>query len=213
MSVLYRALWSDESQKDPGGFIDKARAKFTAWAMEDPEAEPLPDGTAEVSLPQDRARLIDIRSVDGEGSAGSAGLECVTRDSTTDGDTSGTVWTTVMRVVANEAGINVWIENQVETEDVALRVQVGRPRMVDDLLSLPVSHTSPARDCSSTSSRSRPIKSACSSITSSRPAAACPSSCAANLAASTTDGGRSVPSGSPGVQAESPTYSRSAQTP
>lgn len=137
MSVLYRALWSDESQKDPGGFIDKARAKFTAWAMEDPEAEPLPDGTAEVSLPQDRARLIDIRSVDGEGSAGSAGLECVTRDSTTDGDTSGTVWTTVMRVVANEAGINVWIENQVETEDVALRVQVGRPRMVDDLLSLP----------------------------------------------------------------------------
>lgn len=50
MSVLYRALWSDESQKDPGGFIDEARAKFTAWAMEDPEAEPLPDGTAALRL-------------------------------------------------------------------------------------------------------------------------------------------------------------------
>ena len=29
MSVLYRALWSDESQKDPGGFIDKAYPDLT----------------------------------------------------------------------------------------------------------------------------------------------------------------------------------------
>ena len=61
----------------------------------------------------------------------------MTRDSTTDGDASRTEWTTVMRVVATEAGRHVWIENQVETDDVALRVKVGRPRMVDDLLSIP----------------------------------------------------------------------------
>lgn len=136
MSVLYRALWSDESQDDPGGFIDKARAKFTAWALDDPEAEPLPDGSAEVSLARDRVRAIEIRSVDEEGNVGT-GLEGVARDSTTSGDPNGTVWTTVMRVVAMGAGINVWVENQVETEDVALRVKVGRPRMVDDLLTLP----------------------------------------------------------------------------
>ncbi|MBK8867109.1 MAG: hypothetical protein IPN45_03265 [Actinomycetales bacterium] len=40
-------------------------------------------------------------------------------------------------VVASADGINVWIENQVETDDVALRVKGGRPRLVDDLLSLP----------------------------------------------------------------------------
>lgn len=136
MSVLYRALWSDESQKDPGGFIDEARAKFTAWAMEDPEAEPLPDGTAEVSLPQDRARVIGIRTVDGDEDMSGGGLECVARD-TTGGATGATVWTTAMRVGADEKAIHVWIENQVETDDVALRVKVGRPRMVDDLLSIP----------------------------------------------------------------------------
>jgi len=50
MSVLYRALWSDESQVDRDGFIEQARARFTAWALEDSDADPLHDGTTEVAL-------------------------------------------------------------------------------------------------------------------------------------------------------------------
>lgn len=137
MSILYRALWSDESQVDPDSFIEQARARFTAWALEDSDADPLPDGTTEVALSADRSRVIEIRTVEGEQSSAGPGLECLTRDSTAGGDSTATVWTTVMRVVANADGINVWIENQVETDDVALRVKVGRPRMVDDLLTLP----------------------------------------------------------------------------
>lgn len=137
MSVLYRALWSDQSQADPGAFVDLARARFTCWALDDLEAEPLPDGTSEVNLPPDRVRVIEIRAVDGDGSMAGRGLECVARDSTAGGDASATVWTTVLRVVADDEGINVWVENQIETDDVALHVKVGRPRMVDDLLTLP----------------------------------------------------------------------------
>ncbi|AXH96005.1 hypothetical protein [Ornithinimicrobium avium] len=137
MSVLYRALWSDQTQAEPDVFIDLARAKFTCWALDDLEARPLPDGTAEVVLPPDRARVIEIRTVDGEDTLAGWGLECVTRDTTAGGDNNATVWTTVMRVVANEEGVSVWIENQVESDDVAQRVKVGRPRLVDDLLSLP----------------------------------------------------------------------------
>ncbi|MFV0458288.1 MAG: hypothetical protein ACK5MT_05905 [Actinomycetales bacterium] len=136
MSVLYRALWSDQSQADPEAFVDLARARFTCWALDDLEAEPLPDGTSEVNLPPDRARVIEIRTVDAHGSTAAA-VECVTRDSTSGRDSRATVWTTVMRVVAEGEVVNVWIENRVETDDVALHVQVGRPRLVDDLLTLP----------------------------------------------------------------------------
>lgn len=59
MSVLYRALWSDESQPAPAAFVDLARAKFTAWALEDQDAQPLPDGSAQVNLLLSRIRDID----------------------------------------------------------------------------------------------------------------------------------------------------------
>ncbi len=47
----YRALWSEDSQEDPHGYLAEARAKFSHWAMENSDAEPLSavDSTTEVT--------------------------------------------------------------------------------------------------------------------------------------------------------------------
>lgn len=143
MSVLYRALWSDNHQESPSEYLDAARARFSSWALEDGEAGPLPDGDTNVELRMNRTRTITLRTVEGErpvdGDAGTVllvGFEGVTQDST-QGDDDGTTWTTVTRAVTDGTSVHVWVENRVESDDLALRVQVGRPRMVDDLLAIP----------------------------------------------------------------------------
>ncbi|KAA1426849.1 hypothetical protein F0U47_12200 [Nocardioides antri] len=112
--------------------------------MEDPAARPLDDGSTKVTLTQNRSRIITIRTAesstpgDADGEIVShVGIECVTQDSATEADASRTNWTTIVRVVTDLSSVHVWVENRVETDDLSLRVQVGRPRLVDDLLSIP----------------------------------------------------------------------------
>lgn len=143
MSVMYRALWTDDSQQDPFAYIDEVRGKFTSWALEDNDADPLPDGATEVQLRMNRTRAITVRTIEAESatepdqeSRSLVGMEAITQDSATDGDARGTVWTTVTRVVTDGSAIHVWVENRVESDDVSVRVTVGRPRMVDDLLTI-----------------------------------------------------------------------------
>ncbi len=75
-------------------------------------------------------RSIALRGV-GDPSA-DPGWEGITQE-THDGMT----WTTQVRIVAAEGVAHTWVENQVESEQlVGLHLQVGRPRIVDDLLAV-----------------------------------------------------------------------------
>ncbi len=130
-SVLYRALWSDGTETDRRSLVSLARACFCTWATGDPEST-LPGGETVVG-----AKNVTLRTVDGEGIHGIEGvsLEAPTGDRDVE-----TVWTTRMRVVALGDRVHFWVENSMETDDLTQRVQVGRPRLVDELLSLPGQH-------------------------------------------------------------------------
>ena len=45
-----------------------------------------------------------------------------------------TVWTTVIRVVSDQRGTHTLVENSMESDDLTLRVSVGRPKVVHELL-------------------------------------------------------------------------------
>lgn len=138
MSVLYRALWTDDSQPDLGAYIAEVRRRFSVWATESAEPVSLENGATTLDLRMNRTRAIAVRSLDGAELHGKPliGLEGVTVDSATD-RRDDTAWTTVMRVVADGTAAHVWVENRVETNDLSLHVSVGRPRLVDELLALP----------------------------------------------------------------------------
>ncbi|GAA2183628.1 hypothetical protein GCM10009785_28010 [Brooklawnia cerclae] len=138
MSVLYRALWASKSDS-PSEHLARTRQLFSAWAVEESDGHSLEDGTAAVTLT--RTRLIDgdeqhyaversvsLRAV---GDADSPkGFEGTTRE-TSDGMT----WTTLVRVVSSDGTARVWVENQAESDRaIGVRLSVGRPRVVDDLL-------------------------------------------------------------------------------
>lgn len=132
MSVLYRGLWADHSQKDPEAYFADVRCRFSSWALEDPDAKPLPDGESAVSLSPGRNRSIELRTVADD--IGRSGLEAIARDRRLAEATS---WTTLVRVVADEGIVHTLVENQMESDDLTIRVSVGRPRIVDELLSIP----------------------------------------------------------------------------
>lgn len=138
MSVLYRALWASKPDS-PSEHLARTRHLFSAWAVEDSDADSLQDGTTAVTLT--RTRLIDgkeqryvversvsLRTV---GDADSPqGFEGTARE-TSDGMT----WTTFTRVVSSDSAAHVWVENQVEADRlIEVRLSVGRPRVVDELL-------------------------------------------------------------------------------
>ena len=130
MSVLYRGLWTDVAVDDPRGLVAQARELFCRWATE-PDVNPgLPDGESVVG-----ARLVRLRPLEAEDLYG---IEGVAVDAPAN-DVE-TVWTTTMKVVASEGNVHFWVENGMETDDLAQRVKVGRPRLVDELLKLPGSH-------------------------------------------------------------------------
>lgn len=143
VSVLYRALWRDESQADIQKYLDQVRLQFCVWAalLEDPQS--LPDGEHEVALPGSRRRGISLRSMttastrlpDSDEEVLVDGFEGITRDTSADG--TGTTWTTILRAVSDGTVVHLWVENRVESDDLTLRPQVGRPRLVDDLLAIP----------------------------------------------------------------------------
>jgi hypothetical protein len=142
MSVLYRALWCDESQADTQAYLDEVRVRFGVWAALQEEPELLSDGEHDVVLPGSRRRSISLRSKatapvrvpDTDDDVLVDGFEGVTRDVSP--GASGTTWTTVLRAVSDGSAVHVWVENRVESDDLTLRPQVGRPRLVDDLLAM-----------------------------------------------------------------------------
>ncbi len=136
MSLLYRAIWSDTTESDRLGVLSQARQRLSRWALDDPGAGVLEDGEHTLDLvgQSPRHRTITLRSITTDVVQG---VEAVVVDVPRDGAETNTVWTTTVRLAVTDEGVHTWLDNAVESEDATLRVKVGRPRVVDDLLALP----------------------------------------------------------------------------
>lgn len=140
MTVLYRSLFSS-SPADLVDYVAQARGLYMAWATETGDGSEHADGSVRVTLNRTRwvdrqeqhykvERTVNLRTLNDLDTL--VGFEGTTRE-TSDGMT----WTTVVRVATVDEVAHVWVENQVESERlVGVRLSVGRPRIVDDLLSV-----------------------------------------------------------------------------
>lgn len=122
MSVLYRAVWTDDT-----GDVDleNLRRCVAAWVQETAAPAPLIEGQAQFDVSQGRRRRVDYRLIS------PTAFELTASDQKP-GDA--TVWTTVIRIVADSSAVHVLVENRMESDDFTLRVSVGRPKVVHELL-------------------------------------------------------------------------------
>ena len=125
MSVLYRAVWSDEAAADGVGVVEDMAARVAVWALESDGPTTLAEGPTELVVSQGRRRSINYRAMSPEA------FEVVVDDQAPD---DATVWTTVVRVVLADGQINALVENRMESDDLTKRVSVGRPKVVHELL-------------------------------------------------------------------------------
>lgn len=135
MSVLYRALWRDDEQDAPGGYLDHAQLLFAEWARGRQDAAVFLEGESTVEV-SGKVRTVTVRTLPRDSEAGedsgARGVECIANDL----DENGSRWVTLLRVVTDDQRTNVWVENRVESEDVTQRIRVGRPRIVDSLVAI-----------------------------------------------------------------------------
>lgn len=123
-------MWTDKSRPDVAAHVANLQFLCAAWSQETSEPDALADGQSERDISQGRHRRIDYRSIVGE--RDQSGFELVASDSTSD---DATVWTTLVRVVAaDEGAVHTLVENRMESNDLTLRVSVGRPKVVHELL-------------------------------------------------------------------------------
>jgi len=135
MSVLYRAIWQDEPLDEAELSVELALDCFSRWALDDEDAAVLDDGQVEVRRESGPVahREISVRRVARDGLFGA---EASVRDLPRDGAGSPTVWATTLRIVADGECATTLVENSMETDDPTVRVKVGRPRLVDDLVAV-----------------------------------------------------------------------------
>mgnify|MGYP007121654757 FL=1 len=138
MTVLYRSLFTS-SPEDPADYVAQARGLYMAWATETSDGAEHADGTIQVTLNRTRRidrqeqhfdleRSVSLRTLNDADTV--CGFEGTTRETSEE-----MTWTTVVRVAVADEVAHVWVENQVESERlVGVRLSVGRPRIVDDLL-------------------------------------------------------------------------------
>lgn len=125
MSVLYRAVWSDSLTSDTDQVIDDIRQRVAGWVQETPEPAPMVEGESTLNVSLGRHRKTVYRPIS------SHAFEVTVSDHSP-GDA--TEWTTDIRAVADEKLIHLLVENRMQSDDLARRVSVGRPRIVHDLL-------------------------------------------------------------------------------
>lgn len=127
MSVLYRAVWSDEASAQPEKTLEDLKDFVAAWSQETSDPAPLTEDLGELVVSQGRKRSIFYRPVNPHA------FEVTVRDQMP-GDT--TEWTTAIRIVADEYGVHTVVENGMQSDDLTRRVSIGRPGIVHDLLEL-----------------------------------------------------------------------------
>lgn len=131
MSLLYRAVWGDTPATQIVTQVEQLKSCGAAWVQETDQPLPLTEGQSEFDVSQDRHRVVEYRELDPEGDT--IGFELVAKDSLPG---AATVWTTVLRVVSSGDKVLALVENGVESDDPTLRVSVGRPKVVHELLTL-----------------------------------------------------------------------------
>lgn len=139
MATIYRALWSDPDPEDPQATLDHARACFVEWVTADSDLELTTDGDWAFRIGGINAgsRAVSIRSVELDRASG---FRATVRDEPEKTSSAKTQWLVSVSVVADDAGVHTLVEEQLETDDPAQRVKIGRPRVVDDLLQGPGRH-------------------------------------------------------------------------
>lgn len=112
MAVVYRAVWDTSAPADSSSALLQFEQTVETWAQSNSAT-----GRAVTSLRRDDG----IPGVD---------ITCVDPPSS-----NGSLWTTVVRTAIDGATQRFVVESHVESEDVTLQISVGRPRVVDDLMS------------------------------------------------------------------------------
>ncbi|MEN2740645.1 hypothetical protein ABCS02_22860 [Microbacterium sp. X-17] len=125
MSLLYRALWSDETTLEHDEVIQRLRQRVAGWAQESSDPVALVEGETELDVSQGRHRSIVFRRL------GAKAFDVIVNDQKL-GDPRR--WTVVVWVVADDTGVHTLVEGRMESDDPTLRVSVGRPRVVHELL-------------------------------------------------------------------------------
>lgn len=64
------------------------------------------------------------------------GLRLLLRDAPGAERADQTVWTVEVRAIEADQKLHIMVETGMETDDPATRIQIGRPRVIDDLLAL-----------------------------------------------------------------------------
>jgi len=125
MSVLYRAVWSDIATGELENVVERLRMGVASWSQETSEPTPLTEGESELDVSQGRHRVVKYRQV------GTNSFEVVVTDQQIG---QPTIWTVLVQVVAEDEQVHILVENHMESDDLTLRVAVGRPLVVHELL-------------------------------------------------------------------------------
>jgi len=125
MSVVYRAIWSDEPSSDTERLVAGLKTRVAGWAQESPDPVAFVEGQSEWDVSQGRHRNVVHRAI------GSDAFEVTVTDQVP-GDP--TEWVTVIRVVADSTGVHTLVELSMSSDDLTVRVSVGRPRVVHELI-------------------------------------------------------------------------------
>lgn len=124
-------MWTDEAPTAERT-LDRYAAAFAAWAANKETAPAPEDGRRALEREGQPDRLLSVRRVEVDGVRA---LEASTRDEAIDEATGApTVWATTLRVVLTEGADHVWLENAMESDDIAVRPKIGRPRVIDRLI-------------------------------------------------------------------------------
>lgn len=124
MSLLYRAIWNGKTSAGDN-FLDLVKSEVSSW-INHSEHSPLDEKSESFTLPNGSNRKYTYRDLE------NCGFEAEVFDTSAEG----TKWTTLIRAYRSENSISLLVENGMESEDLSLRVKVGRPRIVDSLLRL-----------------------------------------------------------------------------
>lgn len=126
MSLLYRAIWTDYFTDSCNEALTIAKEKISEWLHEETYRVPLEGSSGTFQTRNGTNRTYTYKE------SGSDAFEVKVSDMSPDKSE----WNTLIRIVRAGNAVNFLIENGMESEDLAKRVEVGRPRIVHDLLQI-----------------------------------------------------------------------------
>lgn len=126
MSVLYRAIWSDQLAVDRSATVETLERCVAAWTQETPNPKPIAESPAQWQTNKGLHRSLTYRSLDP-----AAAFEVWVNDQNPD---AGSEWKTLVRCIVDDSLIHMLVENHLESDDLTKRVSIGRPKVVHELL-------------------------------------------------------------------------------